>query len=175
MYKSIMTTVAVLALLGSGAAFAQSAPAAGNPPPKAGWSSRHQAPFAKLKAQLKLTQAQEPAWNKVMAAMQAMHHKPGSKPMMNKPGTMTPAPQVFDEMAQHAAQRADQAQSLAKAVKAFYAQLTPVQRAVLDTHLADARQRMKHHRHRGMRDWGQHGGRMAPTAPAAPPPPGTGD
>lgn len=166
MYKSIMPTVAALALMGAGTAFAASAPAA-SPPARAGWSGRHhQPPFAELKAQLKLTPAQEPAWTKVMVAMQAMHDHRQGKAMMARSGATMTAPQVFDAMAQRAEQRAAGAKALANSVEAFYAQLTPVQRAVLDTHLADARKRMMHHRH-GMRGWGRHDGRMAPAAPPA--------
>jgi len=159
MYKSIMTAVAVLALVGTGVAFAYP-PSGANGPGKA----PNQQPFAQLKAQLKLTPAQEPAWGQLMNSMQAMHKKPA---MAKSPATMT-APQFFDKMAQYAEQRAQRAQALAQAVKKFYAQLTPVQRAVMDTHIADARKHMMHHRH-GMRDWGHHGGHMAPPAPATGP------
>ena len=163
MYKSIMAAVAGLALLGTGVAFANP-PAGANGPGKAA----DRQPFAQLKAQLKLTPAQEPAWNELMNSMKAMHRKP-AKPGMKKGAAPMTAPEFFDRMAQYAEQRAQRAQALARAVKKFYGQLTPVQRAVMDTHIADARKRMMHHRH-GMRHWGRPGQHMAPPpAPATAP------
>jgi len=159
MYKAVMSTVAALALLAAGVAFA-------HPPSGGNWSGKtgNYQPFAQLKVQLKLTPAQEPAWDQLMNSMKAMHQKPA---MAKSAATMT-APQFFDKMAQYAGQRAQHAQALAQAVKKFYGQLTPVQRAVMDTHVADVHKRMMHHRH-GMRDQGHHGEHMAPPAPATVP------
>lgn len=160
MYKSITMLAAALALLGAGAAFA--APGPGG----AGWHKRDHAPFAMLKAQLKLTPAQEPAWNQVMAAMQSLHPKRGEKRAMKKPAAAMTAPELFDKLAAFAEQRARGAQALAQAVKTLYGELTPVQRAVLDTHLADMRLARRHHRH-GMHGWEHHGRPMAAPAPGS--------
>lgn len=162
MLKSIMMAVAAFALLGAGVAFAAPGPG-GNGHGPAGWHKRDHQAFAMLKAQLKLTSAQEPAWNEVMAAMQAMHPKWARKSAMKKPAATMTAPEVFDKLAGFAEKRARNAQALAQAVKKLYGELTPVQRAVLDTHLADMRRARRHHRH-GMHGWGRHGRPMAPPA-----------
>ncbi|MGH8128392.1 MAG: Spy/CpxP family protein refolding chaperone, partial [Gammaproteobacteria bacterium] len=139
MYKSIMTTVTALALLGAGTAFAYSPPG-GNGSGRSGWQAQHHhQPFAMLKTQLKLTSTQEPAWNQLMASMKAMRpHWSGKRGMKKSPELMT-APQAFDKMAKLSEKRAQNAQALARAVKKFYGHLTPVQRAVFDTRLQDMR------------------------------------
>lgn len=166
MYKPIMTAVVALALLGAGSAFAHSAPE-GTDSGQSGWHARHHhQPFAMLKTQLKLTSAQQPAWDQLMTSMKAMHPKRVEKRGMEKSGELMTAPQAFDKMAQFSAERAQRARALAKAMKKFYAQLTPVQRAVMDTHLQDMRLARGHRRH-GMHGWGHHDRRMRRPAPAA--------
>lgn len=166
MYKPIMIAVAALALLGAGTAFAHSAPG-GAASGKDGWHARHhQQPFAKLKMQLKLTSAQEPAWNQLMASMKAMRPHWAGKRGMKKSGELMTAPQAFDKMAKLSAERARRAKTLAQAVKKFYGQLTPVQRAVMDTHLQDMRHERGHHGD-GMHGWGHHGHRLYRPSPAA--------
>lgn len=166
MYKPIITAVAALALLGVGTAFAHSAPGGAGYGQSAWHARHHHQPFAMLKAQLKLTSAQEPAWNQFMASMKAVRPHWAGKRGMKKPGELMTAPQAFDKMAQASEERARHAQALAQAVKKFYGQLTPVQRAVLDTHLQDLRRGRGHHRH-GMQGWGRDGHRMQRPAPAA--------
>ena len=163
MYKPIIMAVAALALLGVGTAFAQPAPG-GTGYGQSAW--HRQQPFAMLKAQLKLTSAQEPAWNQLMAAMKAMRPHWAGKRGMKKSGELMTAPQAFDKMAKFSEERARHAQVLAQAMRKFYGQLTPVQRKVLDTHLQDMRRGKSHHRH-GMQGWDHDGRRMQRPAPAA--------
>ncbi|MGH8127352.1 MAG: Spy/CpxP family protein refolding chaperone, partial [Gammaproteobacteria bacterium] len=129
-------------------------------------SGHHHQPFAMLKTQLKLTSAQEPAWNQLMASMKAMRPHWSGKRGMKKPTELMTAPQAFDKMAKFSEERTQRAQAMARAVKKFYGQLTPVQRAVMDTHLQDMRLARGHHK-RGMHGWGHYGHRMQRPAPAA--------
>lgn len=166
MFKPFVTGLAALALLAGTAAFAQSPPPAGAMKDRAGWYAQKQSNrLAQLKAQLKITSAQEPAWNGFVSALQSMHPKWPKKAMRSKAGGLTPAPQVFDTMAEYAQKRAEGARALAGAVKKLYEQLTPVQRAVFDTHLAERHNLMRHRYPRNMN-------RQAPRN--APPPPASG-
>ncbi|MGH8273364.1 MAG: Spy/CpxP family protein refolding chaperone [Gammaproteobacteria bacterium] len=169
MNKTITTTLAALALVASGAAFAQSGSSA--PTMQAGhakWQARHeartQARLASLKAKLKITSAQESAWDGYTAAIKSTRasHK---RPMAKRSSGLTPAPQLFNAMAQHASTRAEQAKKLAAAVTTLYNKLSKTQRAVLDTHFADMRTMMRHHHHRMMHKMRRH--RMMHSVPAA--------
>lgn len=165
MNKPILTSLAALALLAGGAAFAQSAPQPGAMQNRVQWQARHQERLAQLKAQLKLTAAQEPAWSKFTGALESMRSaRVGKKMKTARAGQLVPAPQFFEERAKNAEEHARKARELAQVVKTFYDQLTPVQRAVFDTHLADSRHSfMKHRYHMKRMD------RRGP--PGAPPPP----
>ncbi len=123
---------------------AQPAPSA---PPAAGaaaeqahkpgvWQERRQAYMAKraeaMKAQLKLTPAQEPAWAALTAAMQ-----PGERPArlnrldradMQKLTT----PERIDRMRAMRAQHAAEADRRGEAIKTFYAALAPEQQKTFD-------------------------------------------
>lgn len=168
MFKPFVTSLAAVALLAGTAAFAQSPPPAGAMKDRAGWHARRQADrLTQLKAQLKITSAQEPAWNGFVSALQSMHPKWQKRAMRNKAGGLTPAPQVFDTLAEDAQKRAEDARSLAGAVKKLYGQLTPVQRAVLDTHLAQRHSHMRRGYHKAMN-------RQAPRNAPAPPESGSG-
>lgn len=171
MNKPIMTTVAALALLGAGIAFAQGAPSPAAPPAKAGWYGKHHKSaaerLAKFKSQLKITAAQESAWNGFTAALQNMRPARPPRMMAKKQGGLTPAPEVFDKLAEMAQQRAQKARALAQSVSNLYRELKPTQRAVFDTHLADMHRKMKRHwdrrggwKHRPMR-------RMSAPSPAS--------
>ena len=163
MFKPIVTSLAAMALLAGAAAFAQSPPPAGAMRDRAGWHAEMQANrLAQLKSQMKITSAQEPDWNGFVSALQSMHSKWSKKAMKSRTGGLTPAPQVFDTMAEYAQKRAKNARTLAQAVKKLYGQLTPVQRAVFDTHLAERHGHMRRGHHRIMN-------RQAPRN--APPPP----
>jgi len=166
MFKPFVTSLAAVALLAGTAAFAQSPPPPGAMKDRAGWHAQKKADrLAQLKAQLKITSAQEPAWNGFVSALQSMHPKWPKKAMQKKSGGLTPAPQVFDTLAEDAQKRAADARALAGAAKKLYEQLTPVQRAVFDTHLAERHSRMRHRHHGSMN-------RQAPRN--VPPPPASG-
>ena len=176
MKKLIFTGLATLGLLTGAAAIAQPAP----PPAGGGWHVRHQeARLNRLKAQLQITSTQEPAWNTFVTAMKDMRPQWEKGGMMGKPvAGLTPAPKVFDKLAQFAEQRAAKAKQLARAADRLYRELTPVQRAVLNTHLADMRQAMHHFRrmrHNGHKQggWVRHGARPMP--PVTNPPMGAGN
>ncbi len=173
MKKSILTSLAALALLAGGAAYAQPAPQPGAMQARGQWQSRHrEARLEQLKAQLKLTTAQEPAWNKFTGALESMHSsRMGKKMQTAKSGQLVPAPQFFEDRAKYAEEHARKARELAGVVKTFYDQLTPVQRAVFDTHLADSRHSFMKHRYY-MKRMDRRG---PPNAPPPPPESGSGN
>ena len=167
MFKPLVTGLAAAALLAGAAAFAQSPPP-GAMKERAAWHAQSRADrLARLKAQLKITAAQEPSWNGFVSAVQSMHPKWPGKAVNSKAGALTPAPQVFDALAEHAQKRAEGARELARAVNKLYGQLTPVQRAVFDTHLAERRSFMRHRFHKRMN-------RQAPRNMPPPPESGSG-
>ncbi|MBV7542601.1 Spy/CpxP family protein refolding chaperone [Acidovorax sp. sic0104] len=96
---------------------------------------RHEAHRAKrlaaLKDQLKLTSAQEPAWNTFTAAMQ-----PGERParLDRKDLDKLTTPERIDRMRALRAQHAAEADRRGEATKAFYAALTPAQQKTFDAH-----------------------------------------
>src|SRR5699024_8966061 len=109
MYKSITTAVAVLALAGAGAAFAQTTSnSSGQPTNTSTMHGMHhmhhmhgqhmRARLAKLKTQLKITAAQESAWNGFAQAAENM--RPAMSSKMKRQMSNRTAPEVFDGMAQ---------------------------------------------------------------------------
>ena len=92
-------------------------------------AQRHAKRLADLKAQLKLTPAQESAWTTFTTAMQ-----PGERPArldrqdMDKLTT----PERIDRMRAMRAQHAAEADRRGEATKAFYATLTPEQQKTFD-------------------------------------------
>mgnify|MGYP000157899463 CR=1 FL=1 len=95
---------------------------------------RHAKRLADLKAQLKLTPAQESAWTTFTTAMQ-----PGERPArldrqdMDKLTT----PERIDRMRAMRAQHAAEADRRGEAIKAFYATLTPEQQKTFDEYSDD--------------------------------------
>ena len=115
---------------------------------------------AALKAQLKLTPAQEAAWTTFTAAM-----KPPATMMANRPDyaelIKLPTPERIDKMkALHTQRMADMTAAMTQrgeATKAFYAALTPEQQKVFDASTT---------RHFGQGGrMGGHRGRMGAVAP----------
>ncbi len=105
---------------------------------------------AALKAQLKLTPAQEPAWT----AFVASHTLPAG--MMGQPAAMAdlaklPTPERIDKMKEMRAQRMGEMSAAmekrGEATKVFYAALTPEQQKVFDVHFMQGPGKGKH---RGM-------------------------
>ena len=85
--------------------------------------------MADLKAQLKITPAQEGAWTAYTAAMQP----PAKGPRMDRAEfDKLTTPQRIDRMQQRSAERQAQMKQRGDAVKAFYAQLTPEQQKLYD-------------------------------------------
>lgn len=137
-------------------------PAASAKAPEGGHAQRHAKHLAELKAQLKLTAAQEPAWTTFTTAMQ-----PGERPArldrqdMDKLTT----PERIDRMRALRAQHAAEADRRGEATKAFYAALTPEQQKTFDA------QAHRGHRMGGMkggegRHHGGHGGPGGKPGPA---------
>ena len=117
-------------------------------------AQRHAKHLAELKAQLKLTAAQEPAWTTFTTAMQ-----PGERPArldrqdMDKLTT----PERIDRMRALRAQHAAEADRRGEATKAFYAALTPEQQKTFDA------QAHRGHHMGGMKGGeGRHGGHGGP-------------
>lgn len=103
---------------------------------------------AELKAKLKLTPAQEPAWTTFTTSMQPpAPHARMERGDMEKLTT----PERIDKMRAMRAQRAAEMDKRAEAVKTFYAALTPEQQKVFDSNAMV---------HRGWHDGaeGHHGG-----------------
>jgi len=145
-----LTGAAALSLILAGAALAAPPP---GPGPGTGWH-RHgpAADQGRLKAQLDLKAGQQSAWDRFTDAVQAMHRRP-ARPVPPTTAGLTPAPKVFAGFADRAADKAKRARRLADAADGLYKVLTPRQRAVLDTHIADMHAMFRHHRgrfnHRG--------------------------
>ncbi|RQO84129.1 Spy/CpxP family protein refolding chaperone [Acidovorax sp. FJL06] len=97
--------------------------------PPEGRAQHHAKHLAELKAQLKLTAAQEPAWTAFTTALQ-----PGERPArldrqdMDKLTT----PERIDRMRALRAQHAAEADRRGEATKTFYAALTPEQQKTFD-------------------------------------------
>ena len=91
---------------------------------------------AALKAELKLTPAQEPAWTAFMDAHKAPAGMMG-KPDMPDMSKLT-TPERIDKMkemhAKHVGERTAEMEKRGAATKAFYAALTPEQQKIFDAH-----------------------------------------
>lgn len=103
---------------------------------------------ARVKYQLKLTPAQEPAWNSYQAAIKPMMPA-GPRPDM-KAWMAMPAPDRMAKMIEMGKQHIATEESHLAALRTFYATLTPVQQKAFDHAM------MGRHGHHG---WGHGGGR----------------
>lgn len=112
-------------------------------------TERHAARQAQLKAELKITAAQEPAWNAYVARTA---HEP-RKPVAAEDWSKLTTPQRLDKMQAHKAERDAQMTQRIDATKAFYAQLTPEQQKTFDMQSGLQRAGMK-----GEHRMGGHGG-----------------
>ena len=126
---------------------------------------RHQARKAEraaaLKEQLKLTPAQEPAWNSFTASMQ---QNEGHARLDRKELDKLTTPERIDRMRALRAQHAAEADRRGEATKAFYAMLTPEQQKTFD-----ARTHRMGPPHGGPGKHGPHGHHGKPAgAPAVP-------
>lgn len=91
---------------------------------------------AALKAQLKLTPAQEPAWVAFMEAHKPPAGKMGKHEMpdMSKLTTPERVDKMREVHAQRVSERTAEMEKKGAAVKAFYAALTPEQQKLFDAH-----------------------------------------
>ena len=114
---------------------------------------------ARLHVQLKLTPAQEPAWNAYQAAIKPVPHT-GPRPDFKAFAAM-PAPDRMAKMIDMMKQRTATMESHLAAVKTFYATLNADQKKVYDKQaMGGHHHRGGHHHHRGHHHggWQQHGG-----------------
>ena len=161
--KKILGKFVLAAALGALAcgALAQTADAPGPMPhaanPHTDWMQRMAAKHhARLKAKLKITAAQEGAWNAYLDSMKPMFHE-GKRPDVHQDFEKLSAPEFMDKVMQiHKEREAtmDAAlESRTAAIKTFYAQLSPEQKTVFDREFAH----MHHHgRHGWLHGWHSH-------------------
>lgn len=163
MFRPIMTILAVFALAGAGAACAQASGDAMHSMDKMHkmnsmhdmQAKRMQTHLAKLKSWVKITSAQEPAWNRFAQAMRAMH--PAMKHEMKPDASKLVGAKIFEAMAMRAEQRAQNAQVLAKAANNLYGQLSSDQKAAWNMAMGKMltekhRKMMRKHRMHKMHD-----------------------
>lgn len=139
------------------------------------WQEHRQAHMAQranaLKAQLKLTPQQEPAWTTFMAAMQPAERSARLERLDRKEMEKLTTPERIDRMRALRAQYGAEADRRGEAIKTFYAALTPEQQKTFDAHTQNMRGKDGHrgdwghgdgeHGHHGM----MHGGDMPMGAP----------
>ena len=107
--------------------------------------------LGRLKADLKITSAQEPAWNAYAeqikqhaGEMQALHNQMRQQHENASGNTHPSAPERVERQAQFAKQQGEYLERLAGLTKDLYAVLTPEQRTLADQRLG----RGRHHGHR---------------------------
>ena len=148
------------------------APAAGDAPARPGWSERraermdparmqqrmaerHAQRMDKLKAELKLSPAQEGAWTQFSAAMQPPAFEPRG-PGARADFARLSTPERIDLMQKRADERHARMKQRGDATKAFYAQLTPEQQKSFDSRAQRAgRGEGWHGGHGEHRGWGR--------------------
>lgn len=112
-------------------------------------AERHAARMAQLKTELKITAAQEPAWNAFVARTA---HTP-RQPATAEDWSQLTTPQRLDKMQALHAQRSAEMTQRVEATKSFYAALTPEQQKAFDAQRGLQRAGMK-----GEHRMGGHGG-----------------
>jgi hypothetical protein len=148
-WRNIAVGLATVAALGAAAGAVQAQGASAG----AGYGHSHDPVAAadkrlgRLKADLKITAAQEPAWNAYAAQvkqhagdMQALHNQMREGASDN---TRPSAPERVERQAQFAKQQQEYLERLALVTKDLYATLTPEQKTLADQRLGGGR----HHRH----------------------------
>jgi len=100
------------------------------------WQERRQAHMAQrantLKAQLKLTPEQEPAWTAFMAVMQPAERPARLDRLDRKEMEKLTTPERIDRMRAMRVQHTAEADRRGEAIKTFYAALTPEQKKIFD-------------------------------------------
>ena len=94
-------------------------------------AERHEHRMAELKSQLKITSDQGAAWDTFAVAMKPPA-RPERPPMSRAEFDKLTTPERIDLMQKRRAERDQQMNQRADAVKAFYAQLTPEQQKTFD-------------------------------------------
>ncbi len=112
-------------------------------------ADRHAARMARLKTELKITPAQEPAWNAFVARTA---HTP-RQPAAAEDWSQLTTPQRLDKMQALHAQRTAEMTQRVEATKSFYAALTPEQQKAFDAQRGLQRAGLK-----GEHRMGGHGG-----------------
>lgn len=153
-WRNIAVGLATVAALGAaaGAVQAQGATA------EAGYRHSHDPVAAadkrltRLKADLKITSAQEPAWNAYAeqvrqhaGELQAMHNQMRQQRESASGNARPSAPDRIERQAQFAKQQGEYLERLAGLTKDLYATLTPEQKTLADQRLGGGG---RHHRHR---------------------------
>lgn len=139
---------------GTAQAAAQGAAAHSRPTPEqragkmAERMARHQ---ARLHEKLKITAAQEPAWNAFLAANQAQRPQ-GQRPQRGEFARLS-APERLEKWIAMSKQRIGMQESRLASLKTFYAVLTPEQQKTFNDSVPGG-----HHGGHGHRGWGGHGG-----------------
>ncbi len=172
--KSLLCAGLLAATLASTGAFAQAPAAPASPAAEASGANpsharpdraqrfeemqqRHAQHLAALKEKLKLTPAQEGAWNTFASSQQPPARPTGQARMDRGEFAKMTTPQRLDLMQSRQAERTAMFAKRADATRTFYAGLTPDQQKTFDTETM---------RHFGPGDRGEHGGRRHPAPPA---------
>jgi Spy/CpxP family protein refolding chaperone len=111
------------------------------------WEENHARHLSGLKEKLKLTPAQDAAWNAFSSAGQPGMHQGVDRQAMRSEFEKLNTPQRLDKMLAMSDVRRAKMVERAEATKAFYAQLTPEQQAVFDAEAKPGRHQ-GHGRHR---------------------------
>lgn len=127
------------------------------------WQERRQAHMAQrtnaLKAQLKLTPEQEPAWTAFMAAMQPAERTARLDRLDRNEMEKLTTPERIDRMRALRAQHAAEADRRGEAAKTFYAALTPEQQKTFDAQAQRMHGKAGYRGHHGdgAHGYGEHG------------------
>jgi protein CpxP len=112
------------------------------------WEAHRAEHLSELKAKLKLKPGQEAAWNTFAKSSQpAMHRKDEERKAARGEFAKLHTPERLDKMQAMSDMRRASMVERAKAIKAFYAQLTPEQQGVFDAQAMPGRHMEKHHSH----------------------------
>ena len=100
---------------------------------RARWEARHAERLSELKEKLKLRADQEAAWNAYVDATAPATARPGAdRQAMRESFEKLKTPQRLDRMLAMSEARRTRMLERSRAIKAFYAQLTPAQQSVFD-------------------------------------------
>lgn len=112
------------------------------------WEAHRAERLSELKTKLKLKPGQEAAWNTFAKSSQpAMHRKDEDRKAERGEFAKLHTPERLDKMLAMSDMRRANMVERAKAIKAFYAQLTPEQQSVFDAQAMHGRHMGKHHSH----------------------------